>query len=143
MSPKSWSYRLLGLERPPERRRQRRAELAQQGWPNAVRKARAYERELDGGHRTYQQVAEGFGVTRATVCQYLTIIRRLPDDVLRVMESETRLSRVRAPSMKRLVQIARLDSEKERRAAIVALLGASTPDDRVGGARHSPGPWGS
>jgi len=44
---------------------------------------------LAGGRRTYQQVADQFGLTRAAVCQYVTIVKRLPGDVVRAIEAET------------------------------------------------------
>jgi ParB-like chromosome segregation protein Spo0J len=83
-----------------------------------------YERELDGGRRTYQEVADRFGVTRAAVSQYLAIVKRLPDDVVRAVEAETSPTRLRALSMKRLVRIARLSTEEARRAAVTAVFGA-------------------
>jgi len=103
---------------------QRRAELERRGWPNAIHRAREYERELAGGRRTYQQVADQFGVTRAAVCQYMTIVKRLPDDVVRVIEEETSQGRLRVLSMKRLVGIARLHTKDARRTAVEAVLGA-------------------
>jgi hypothetical protein len=121
---RAWTYQVLGLERPIGRRRQRRADLDQRGWPNAVRQARAYEQDLADGRRTYQQVADRFGITRAAVCQYLAIIKRLPNDVVRAVEAETSPTRLRALSMKRLVEIARLDTEEAKRAALAALLDA-------------------
>jgi len=78
---------------------------------------------LAGGRRTYQQVADRFAVTRSAVCQYLTIIKRLPADLVQAVEAETNPARRRALSMKRLVGIARLDSDEARRAAVAGLLG--------------------
>jgi hypothetical protein len=80
-----------------------------------------YERELASGLRTYQQVADRFGVTRAAVCQYLAIIKRLPTDLVRAIEVETNPDRLRALSLKRLVRIARLDTEEARRTAVAAV----------------------
>ena len=119
---RAWNYQVLGLGR-VGKRRQRRAERERRGYPNPVHRAREYERALAGGRRTYQQVADRFAVTRSAVCQYLTIIKRLPADLVQAVEAETNPARRRALSMKRLVGIARLDSDEARRAAVAGLLG--------------------
>lgn len=110
------------MERRIGKRRQRRAELERRGWPNPVHRARVYERALAGGRRTYQQVADQFGVTRAAVCQYMTIIDRLPADLVDAVDAETDSTHVRGLSMKRLLRIARLSGDAAQRAAVADLL---------------------
>jgi hypothetical protein len=81
-----------------------------------------YERELAGGRRTYQQVADRFGVTRAAVCQYMTIINRLPTELVEALEAQTGSTPVRGFSVKRLLRIARLSGDAAQRAAVADVL---------------------
>lgn len=115
---------------------QNRAELKRRGYPNPVRRARTYERDLDGGRRTYQQVADRFRVTRAALCQYLSVVKRLPADVVDAVEAETNPVRLRALSMRRLVGIARLATVGARRSALVNLLGAIASPAPVAVSKH-------
>jgi DNA-binding transcriptional regulator YdaS (Cro superfamily) len=85
-----------------------------------VHRARLYERALEGGRRTYAEVAAKFGVTRAAVCQYLTIVRRLPADAVAAVEAEVAPARLPTLSMKRLVGIARLGTVEAQRAALIS-----------------------
>jgi hypothetical protein len=46
-------------------------------------------------------------VTREEVCQYLTLLRRLPDDLVKSLEAETRPEVLRTMSYRRLLTMAR------------------------------------
>ncbi len=75
--------------------------------PNPILKARRYEAATAGGTRSYREVAQEFGVTREEVCQYLTLLRRLPDDLVKSLETETRPEVLRTMSYRRLLMMAR------------------------------------
>ena len=45
--------------------------------PNPSHRARLYQVALEEEGASYATVAEEFGVTRAEVCQYVTLVRRL------------------------------------------------------------------
>ena len=84
-----WSFRVLGLEKGPSKRAvQHAAFLART--PNPILKARRYEAATAGGTRSYREVAQDFGVTREEVCQYLTPLRRLPEELVKILETDTR-----------------------------------------------------
>ncbi len=101
-----WSFQALGLERGPSKRAlQHEAFLART--PNPILKARRYEAATAGGTRSYREVAQEFGVTREEVCQYLTLLRRLPDDLVKSIETETRPEVLRTMSCRRLLTMAR------------------------------------
>jgi hypothetical protein len=62
-------------------------------------------------------------VTRAAVCQYLAIVKRLPPEAVRAVEAERDPARLRKFSMKSLVRIARMTGgDQARRAALAALF---------------------
>jgi hypothetical protein len=101
-----WSFQTLGLQRGPSKRAlQHEAFLART--PNPILKARKYEAATAGGTRSYQKVAQEFGVTRQEVCQCLTLLRRLPDDLVKSIEVETRPEVLRRMSYRRLLEMAR------------------------------------
>jgi len=101
-----WSFRVLGLENGPSKRAlQHAAFLART--PNPILKARRYEAATAGGTRSYREVAQEFGVTREEVCQYLSLLKRLPDDLVKDIESETRPEVLRTMSYRRLLMMAR------------------------------------
>ena len=101
-----WSFRVLGLENGPSKRAvQHAAFLART--PNPILKARRYEAATAGGTRSYREVAKEFGVTREEVCQYLSLLKRLPDDLVKGIETETRPEVLRAMSYRRLLMMAR------------------------------------
>lgn len=101
-----WSFRALGLERGPRRGEARRAAFLAKDVPNPILKARKYQAALEGGTRSYREVAKQFGVTRQEVCQYLTLLR-LPQDLVRRIEQETRPETLRPMSYRRLLAQAR------------------------------------
>jgi hypothetical protein len=102
-----WSFQALGLERPAGKRALRRAALLAKGVPNPIRKARRYEAALAGGMGSYREVARAFGVTRAEVCQYMALLRRLPAELVHAVENETRPEILRRMSYRRLLARAR------------------------------------
>lgn len=118
---KDWNYRVLGLEGAEKRRRLRLGREDRVGAP-AIHRARAFQAALNGGRRSYGELATEFGVTRAAVCQYLAIVDRLPMDALRALEGERDPARLRKASMKALVRIARIRDEDAQRAALDALF---------------------
>lgn len=79
------SLQVLGIEKGPSKRALQHAAFLAQA-PNPILKARRYEAAIAGGTRSYREVAEDFGVTREEVCQYLTLLRRLPTDVVKSIE---------------------------------------------------------
>ena len=57
---------------------------------NAIRVARRFEEQLERiGGQSYARVAEHFGVSRATVCYHISLLRRLPQDFVRWLEAQT------------------------------------------------------
>ncbi len=48
-------------------------------------------------------------MTREEVCQYLTLLRRLPEELVSAVEKETRPDALRTLSYRRLLAIARSD----------------------------------
>jgi ParB-like chromosome segregation protein Spo0J len=103
-----WSFRVLGLEKGPSKRAvQHAAFLART--PNPILKARRYEAATAGGTRNYREVAQDFGVTREEVCQYLTLLRRLPPDLVSAVEKEQQPAVLRRLSYRKLLAIARSD----------------------------------
>jgi ParB-like chromosome segregation protein Spo0J len=103
-----WSFHALGLEKGPSKRAlQHAAFLART--PNPILKARRYEAATAGGTRSYRQVALEFGVTREEVCQYLTLLRRLPPDLVSAVEKEQQPAVLRRLSYRKLLAIARSD----------------------------------
>ena len=76
-------------KRPPEiRSRKKRSRLLTRvdngRFKNVVHVARQYQAFLDRDDVVgYKQVAERFGVTKASISQYLGILNRLPEDFLR------------------------------------------------------------
>jgi hypothetical protein len=102
-----WSYQLLGLDRLPRKRAVRRAAFLAREVPNPILKARKYEAALASGSRSYREVAQEFGVTAAEICQYIALVRRLPADLVRKMETEKRPDVLRRFSYRKLLAIAR------------------------------------
>ena len=103
----AWSFHALGLERRPSKRAIQHADFLARDVPNPITKARKYETAVDGGKRSYREVAREFNVTRAEVCQCLTILRRLPSDLVSAIEMETRPEVLRTISYRRLLARAR------------------------------------
>jgi hypothetical protein len=101
-----WSFRILGLEKGPSKRAlQHAAFLART--PNPILKARRYEAATAGGTRSYREVALDFGVTREEVCQYLTLVKKLPAEFVASLANETRPDVLRRMSYRRLLAQAR------------------------------------
>jgi hypothetical protein len=74
-------------------------------------------------------MAARFGVTRASVWQYLTLLQRLPAAFVAAVEAERDPLRLRALALKHLVSISRLPTEVARSRAISCLGygGCSSP----------------
>jgi hypothetical protein len=118
-----WNWRALRIER--ENKRQLRChERSVKGYPNAIAKARIYESALAQPNATYSTVARSFNVSREEVCQYMTVLRRLPDDVRAAVEDEHDPARVMRFSLRQLLRIARLFSNHAKRIEF-SLLRAS------------------
>jgi hypothetical protein len=86
------------------------------GFPNPILKARKYEAALAGGTRSYREVAREFGVTRAEVCQYVALVRRLPLDLVAAVEVEDRPEVLRASSYRQLLSLARATGPTDTRS---------------------------
>jgi hypothetical protein len=85
----------------------RRAAFLAREVPNPIRRARKYEAALAAGKRSYRGVAREFGVTREEVCQYVTLVRRLPADLVNWVEREERPEVLRTYSYRKLLALAR------------------------------------
>ena len=115
-------------------RRLRAAERLELGWPNPIPRARIYQRALEV-EGSYGNAAKRFGVTREEVCQYVTLVKRLPPDVVATVENERDPSHIRGLSLRALLGIARLDDPKQQWAAFAALTLAAGESARHSGPR--------
>lgn len=114
----SWDAATLGLVRVNKRRLRKMAPV-----PNPIAKARLFEAALGrGGKCSQAEIAAQFGVTRQEVCQYLTLVKRLPVDVIRRIERESVPRRLRRLSLRRLLTIARVPTAAQRLKASRRLL---------------------
>ena len=104
-------------------RRLRAAKRLQQGWPNPIPRARKYQRALEV-EGSYGRVAEKFGVTREEVCHYVTLVKRLPADIVARVEREKDPHRVRLFNLRTLLRIARLSEPAAQLASFQRLAAA-------------------
>ena len=74
--------------------------------------------------RTYTSAGNHFGVTRARISQLMTILEKLPDDFIEMMGQCDDQTLLKAFSGKRLLKIAGLENEQNRREAIELLSSA-------------------
>jgi DNA-binding transcriptional regulator YdaS (Cro superfamily) len=107
-----WDRVALGLELPV---------LVGKPLPNPVVRARELQRAL-AVEGSDADVARAFGMTRAGVCQYLTLVRRLPAELLDQVEAETDPRCLRKLTLRRLLEAAAADDPERQRAKLEALL---------------------
>lgn len=101
-------------------RRLRTAKRLEKGWPNPIPRARLYQRALEV-EGSYGKVAKRFDVTREEVCHYVTLVKRLPVDVVALVEREQDPLQVRRLNLRALLRIARLPEPGRQRAAFLEL----------------------
>ena len=89
-----WDRVALGLELPV---------LPGRPLPNPVARARELQAALEQ-HGTAAGVARAYGVTMASVCQYLTLLRRLPAEVLAEVEVEKNPARLKQFTLRKLLE---------------------------------------
>ena len=87
---------------------------------NVVHVARQYQTFLDLDDVVgYKQVAEHFGVTKASISQYLGILNRLPEDFVGWLEHCDDLALVAFFGKKKLNVIAKQPSEQHKQSLLV------------------------
>jgi len=116
-----WTFSSLGLERTNKRRLRAQARL-ERGYPNPIHRARRYDEMIQRQGASYAEVAKQCGVTREEVCHYVTLVRRLPQEVISAVEGERDPRRLRAFSLRRLLKIARMPGEVVQRRAFADLF---------------------
>jgi hypothetical protein len=107
-----WDRVALGMELPV---------LPGRPLPNPVVRAKELQAALER-HGTAAGVARAYGVTRASVCQYLTLVRRLLPAVLAALEVEKDPVKLRQLTLRRLLEVAHAEGQGERRRQLRALL---------------------
>lgn len=114
-----WTVEAIGWGR-VNQRRAKAAQRLEQGWPNPIPRARLYQEALvaDG---SYGKVAERFGVSREEVCHYVTVVTRLPADLVAVVEAEREPLRLRRFSLRALLRVARVKGLGPQHDAFAAL----------------------
>jgi hypothetical protein len=107
-----WDRVALGLQMPV---------LPGKPVPNPVVRARELQKAvLELGSAA--DVARAFGITAAGVCQYLTVLRRLPADLLDRVEVEKEPGRLKEVSLRKLLGVAKIERAGERRLRLRALV---------------------
>ncbi len=85
--------------------------------PNPIPRARLYAKALADQDASYADVAKQHGVTREEVCHYVTLLKRLPADMIARVEDEAAGRKRGRLSLRKLLGIARLDDEQAKWAA--------------------------
>jgi hypothetical protein len=101
-----WDRGALGLELPGR------------PLPNTVVRARELQAALER-HGTVAGVARAYGVTKASVCQYLTLLRRLPPEVLAELKVETDPARRKQLKLRRLLEVAQVEGKGAQRRLLL------------------------
>lgn len=115
-----WTAAGIGWDR-VNQRRARAAQRLQQGWPNPIPRARLYQEAL-AVEGSYGKVAARFGVSREEVCHYVTLVKRLPADLIGAIEGELDPNVRQRLSLRALLGIARLDCAALQARAFEELL---------------------
>lgn len=114
-----WSASSMGWGR-VNRRKLRSALHRERGWPNPIVRARVYTQALDR-LGSYGRVAQEFGVTREEVCQYVTVVRRLPPELVTIVERHGNPMPDGRYSLRALLRAARLSSYADKTRAFKAI----------------------
>jgi hypothetical protein len=77
-------------------------------------------------------VARAYGLTGASVCQYLTLVRRLPADLLDQVEAVTDRDRLKRLSLRQPLAVAQVEGEGMRRRQFAKLLGGGEVSRKLG-----------
>ena len=108
-----WDWKQLGLERVSQRRLR-----SMHMPPNPVLIGRKYQEAMNANPgASYADIARQFGVNRISVCQYVTVVRRLPPALVRRISCETDPRAMRRLSLRKLLRIARLKSSSAKTVA--------------------------
>ena len=90
-----------------------------------MERALRYQRFLDEHPgASYAVAAAHFGVTREEVCQYVTILRRLPVAIVGAVRRENAPKRLRQMSLRKLLRLARMGSVELQEATFERLFAA-------------------
>jgi hypothetical protein len=89
---------------------------------NPIRVARRYERFLQTNGGVYADAAAAFGVSKATICYYISLIRRLPKDFVSWLEGQDDPLVLGYFRECRLRRITRLESEQVKREELARLV---------------------
>lgn len=93
----------------------------EKGWPNPIPRARIYQQALEV-EGSYGKVAKKFGVSREEVCHYVTVVKRLPADLVAAVDAERDARRQRQLSLRAVLGIARLGESTRQRSAFGRLM---------------------
>jgi hypothetical protein len=72
-------------------------------------------------------VARAFGVTSASVCQYLTLLRRLPPELLIQAEIERDQAKLKRLTLRKLLEVSKVKAKREPARRVRGLLGKQSP----------------
>jgi hypothetical protein len=120
-----WTAGAMGWER-SNQRKIRSALVRERGWPNPVHRARIYEEALER-LGSYGRVGREFGVSRIEVCHYVTLVKRLPPDIVTFVEQLGDPMQDRRYTLRALLKIARLPTANEKRGAFKRLRDQRPP----------------
>lgn len=87
---------------------------------NPYPRARAVEAALATASR--REVAKQFGLSLSSLDHYLLIVRRLPADIIEVVENERNPARIAEFGIQVLYLIARLPTDEEKRRQFAEIL---------------------
>ena len=88
-------------------------------------------------YRTYAQLADHFGVTRATVTSYMALLTKLPDDFVAWLRDSDDTDVIGSFCERRLRPVTRLGSDRAKVAALRRMM-RGAEDAGVTGVRTVP-----
>ena len=102
-----------------------KAQQRREARKNPIRVARRFQAELERPSvNTFAQIADHFGVTRASVSQYITVATRLPEDFVAWLEGFNDPEFLAHFSLRRLLAIARVEDRDDQKRQLEELVEA-------------------